>query len=262
MEKYTEILNIQLRHQYYSNEDCKEETIQASQKTQDWLKQVQGFFKPKGTVWALLLPARVDLEVESRENPGFSLEFECHSLRSNFFEFTDAPLNELGQFVFSDEGGVDLEQSPIELKRTFESEPSPGGKVAIIKITLENLAGAKEKWPLNYQARFQARSVQWKYFILTGKGQTYEQLILKGEGSNLFEEKEDETIPGGQVAKIMSSGENKIALQESSTIDMSLSCMKSTGEELLIDHLPNANGSGLQYSDSEKLLYAAIYVYL
>jgi len=262
MEQYTEILNIQLLHEYYMDEQCREAGIQPNQETQNWLRQVGGLFRSKGSVWALLLPGNLDLTAESQANPDFTLQFDCSSNDTQFFSFTDSPPNKLGQFVFSDQDLVYSGQSTIDLKGTFEAQSNSLQKVATIELSLANLAAAKTEGPLVYTARFPARSVQWKYFFITQGDSACEQLALKKEGSDLFEQKEDEVIPGGVTAKVFSSGENKIALKEKSPLDMTLVCAKATGEEILIEHLPNAGSSSLQLSEETRLLFAAIYVYL
>ena len=263
MQQYTELLNIQLLHEYYKDEVCREVSIRPDQETANWLRNVGGLFRAKGPVWAILIPSTLDLAAESQAKSDFQLQFECSSGNPGFFTFTDTPLNELGQIVFSDDEVVYSGQSTIDLKGNFESQSSPLNKVATIVLSLANLAAAKQEWPLIYTARFSTRSVQWKYFFITQQNSACEKLVLKKEGSNLFEQKEEETIPGGVTAKVFSSGENKIALKERSSLDMTLACEQTTGEEVLLDHLPNAGPSSLQIpKEGEGLLYAAIYVYL
>lgn len=268
MGSYREILNIELLHEYYGNDQNNFLQLKPDVNTQDWFNQ-QGFkFIQTKNIGRLLVPETVDLQDLLLENPDFEIRFDCTSNTSSFINYTDFPLDQLGVLVFKNNINEESEKEKIELPQSFEEDANSGLVVALVVLSLKNIDNNKDNWPVNYVVPFKSRRTRWKYFIINSSLEQGTQLGLGGKGHDLFKDPESVELPNNTTAQLFDSDSNLIPIKEESSIDLKLkkvnSNIENTGEEVLMEHLPNASPDALQslIVNGKQEIFSAIYVYI
>lgn len=262
MNNYREILNIQLLHEYYKDGQCKLLQLKPDSITMKWINMKGLIFTQTKNIGRLFVPKSFSLQEAISDTPDFKLQFSAISNSSLFNNFTEFPINKLGVWFFEN----DNEQA--ELSPSFKEGDDYGMAVALASLSLSKLKNNNDDWPINYVINFKSRLTPWKYFIINNSQAEGIKFGLSGKGQELFQESTPTQLPNGQTAEVFESGSNFIPLKEDSPIDLALLKITpdnpSTGNEVFIEHLPNAGPDNIQYSlvDGKKEIYSAIYIYI
>ncbi len=262
MIKYLNLLQIQLFHDYYMDGNAQNMHLEVEELTGRWLFQAGIRFIQSGNSGRLMVPESFNLKEAIRQNPNMTLTFRCISQERGFINFTDYPIDEFGQMLFSNQEAEKTDQGPFLLKGTFTPDSNPR-EVATIRIHLDQLT----EWPIEYQVRFKSRATTWKYFIIGGSDSNL-KLKLSGADAGLFKSA-TARLPDGQMAQVFDSGKNLIPSKEKSQIDLSLLSVandKPEEDTVLIAYMPTPAFRDIMPTssneDGEQEIYTAIYVYV
>ena len=268
MDSYREILNIKLLHEYYGNGQSKFLQLKPDFNTQNWINQLGLKFIQTKNIGRLFVPDSFNIQSILDETPDFKMQFNCISSVPTFINFTDFPIDRLGVLVFENSNEEDNEKESIELVRSFKEDGNPGQAVALVSLSLANINSNQTNWPINYVVQFKSRLSRWKYFIVNNSLEEGTQFGLTGKGHELFSGPTTVELPNNAIANLFDSGSNLIPVKENSSNDLKLkrinSSHENTGDEILIEHLPNASPDALQSSgvNGKQEIFSAIYVYI
>jgi hypothetical protein len=265
MTQYQQILNLEVQHEYFEDDPNNDLIITPDETTQRWLQSQGMVFSQQGNKGYLLMPENRGFDEIENELPDSPLIWHITSNDPSFVYYTDLPLDQLGQLVFSNEDTpAGMDQGP-ELEKTFISSADTRGVLVVIQINLDKAVREKSS---HFLAKLQVRSTRWKYYIINSSGQNFGQLQLQGAGQELFEGPIATTLINGDSALLFDSGDNRIPLKSNTPLDLSLSAtLDNNGLPVstkLIDHLPGAQPDILQPPEepAQKYYCSAIYVYL
>lgn len=252
MQQYQSLLKVSVSHGYYRDGIPRDMDVFPSKETSTWFTQRGILLKMQGNLIHIIGPGGVKLdEVEG-------LKLFLTSGESMFWNFTEAPFNELGFFEFTNDNP---EENAI-LVRTFqprESQVIPTNAVACISIDFNKLNNQFSELPASYEARLEAREVSWSYLIVDQSGNGHAELHLEGSHSELFSGPTEETLPNNQKASLFGSGAKQFPLKEYPSQDLKLRY-----DEMSLS-LPMASPSGLSLESGEgdtQRLVSRIYVYV
>ena len=263
--QYQQILSLGIHHEYFRDDTTHSLAIAPDEHTQKWLQRQGMVFSQQGNTGYVLAPGNIDLEETLREIPDFSLVWHINSSDPHFIYYTDIPLDQLGQLVFSNlDTSVGTDQG-IDLEETFVSSTDTRGTLVVVRI---NLAKAFRENPVHYQVKLKTRATRWKYYIINQTGQTFSNLQLQGADQGLFEGPITTQLINGDSAQLFDSGVHLIPLKSGTSLNLSLAgTLENNGlsaSTILIDHLPNARPDSLHLSEEtgQKKYHSAIYIYL
>jgi hypothetical protein len=254
MITYKAFLNIALYHDYFNNGLCEVVRINPDEETVNWLKSRGIVFRQTANNFELFAPEDLNILEEVSFNPGLNLDFTGATSDPEFINYTDFPLNELGEMVFSSQPG-----QPAELNKVFEPKVYPQ-VVMRISINLDHINQSSEDWPNQYTAHFNARAIRWKYIIIDKTGNIEPHFSLSGTAHSLFSVPHKEMVENIGEAYVFDSGNNLIPFKEQNGIDLSLNYSHSNHSNSL--RLPSASPSHLQFDKEGKEPYSTIYLYV
>lgn len=254
MNRYKEILSIEVNHEYYADGKCKFLNIVPDPATQQWFSKHDMQLKSKGNgVWALYVHDMIDVEeIKDYTSADFRLRFNCLSNHVDFNLFTDIPLEANLCLVYS-KNAKDEEATEFVAKK--ESIRMPAKElVACIDISLNDFDTAA------YTMQFKARAVPVEYYIMSSVQVGTQTLELEGAQAHLFTGPESVKLPNGSPAQVFDSGQNVFKFKEREQVPI-LNLRISTGDGArgLSISLPSADFRSLKLHGQE--LYVPIFVY-
>lgn len=157
---------------------------------------------------------------------GKPLRFALNCSVDTFFFISDMPLNWCGKLLFSSKNVLKnevngsfslLSQFPAVadggVRQGFVTNDGTSGQaVAEILIYPDDLLRIGNA--VSYQIQFQARSLAWKYYLISrNKKKLYNPTIIGQDGTK-FNTPTPVLLPGGETALCFSSGDLKFPLQQ------------------------------------------------
>lgn len=255
MNRYIEILSIEVKHEYYADGKCKFLNIVPDLGTQQWFSKNDMQLRSKGNgVWALYVHDMIDVEeIKEYTSADFRLRFNCLSNHADFNLFTDIPLEANLCLVYSKDV---KDEEATEFVAKKESIRMPAKElVACIDISLNDFDTAA------YTVLFEARAVPVEYYIMSSLGQVGNQTLeLQGGQAHLFTGPESVKLPNGSPAQVFDSGKNVFKFKEREHVPiLNLKISSGDGARGFSISLPSADFRSLKLHGQE--LYVPIFVY-
>jgi len=196
-----------------------------------------------------------------------SLEFEITSTDPLFFNYTELPLNWVGQITYSTSSETTGKSDNAITLTPKLSENMSTSKLGAIQFLLEDLIAQPGDDSVKYEIQFDARKTQWNYYIIPQK--QMEGLAITNKSGLIFNGPEQVNLPNVSSALKFSSGKELIALQESSDLKIDLIQHVnlpngSATTETIFSNLPLAdrNKIGIVKTEEGQLATSEMYIYI
>ncbi len=166
--KYQPLLDLRLRHSYYSDGRCPDFTLALSESSRQLLDSRRCLYRIDSDHVRILGPVDDEQHLLIPFLPGSQLRFELVLQNPDFPYFTElgestAPSARLyTPSASSGDGPVAL-----ELSTTADSQPD-AGRFAAIELPCPVAGDGKTAQPASYVLPFAAKQLRWAYYCITG----------------------------------------------------------------------------------------------
>ncbi len=176
------------------------------------------------------------------------LEFNVFTDDAYFYNYTDIPLDWIGQFDYSNNSKENKQDSDSTILNPNPSVNTSTSKLGTIKFYLEDLISQAANDAAKFEIRFEARKTQWNYYIIAQNPTT--GLSIEGKSNLQFEGPNEVELINGIKAMKFSTGSTLISLQEKSKLKFDLIKRFDLKEGEIA---PDLILSGLPVADPNKL---------
>ncbi|MEP5341087.1 MAG: hypothetical protein ABJL44_10845 [Algibacter sp.] len=269
---FSEIFSLEVLHSYYQGDICKGLSYNPILTSEDLMKRFS--FKQRLTDTGFSFYTNSDsiaqlLNYITHTTGETSFEFEVTTEDPHFYQFTDLPINQIGIIKYNS-GSISSVSETNEIVLKSEFVPVLETNILFnITINFEDLIALNNKQDMTYyQIQFEARSTQWKYYILNNSAQFFGQLSINGTSEINFEGPEDVMLQNGENALLFSSGDALLALSEIPKYSFNLisTTKKSDANrsKIIFKGLPNPNPNTLEIvtDKATPLVASLMYVYI
>jgi hypothetical protein len=269
--KYNLLFDLQVKHHYFESGDCEGLIFSGLGKTLALIKNYS--FKIVSSTAGFTFYANSDFSnkdfltyIESVSG-ATSFEFSATTLNTNFYRFTDLPVNELGLLVYDSDNGIVDDKESILLKEGFEQRTNVN-KLFKLSVNFKDIIKSNKNSSLHYEIQFKPRSSQWKYNIINNSKQLIDGLSIKTSSNIRFNSGEKIILKNGQEATCFSSKGNMIPLSESPQYEFDLETtttkLGNNRTKTIFKGLPYPNPSQIEINqmDGKELISSLIYVYI
>jgi hypothetical protein len=206
----------------------------------------------------------VSLDYISRVSGINCFEFEIRNTDPDFYVFTDLPVDQLGQLLYSSGSAVSADNGSATLIPVFvphQAVPVFGR----LQIFFDILGGADS---IQFKINYQARATEWQYYIINSSQMALESLAISGSDGISFNGPQQAVLPNGQQALLFSSGNFMLSMSEKPKYKFNL--MNKSGDSegstalsaaAIYMGLPGADRSRITVSKNNHVS-SPIYVYI
>jgi hypothetical protein len=199
-------------------------------------------------------------------------EFDMVSTDSNFNNFTDLPIDWLGQLIFDSRSSSNsFANGTLLLGETMLAMESPTS-TGSLKIHFDDILNYQDKnGASHFRLQFNARSTQWQYYVINKSSLLLENPAIVGKSETGFTGPENVTIQSGQAALFFSS-DTLLPLSEVpdtqfdlvNNPDASMPTAKKNKARIIFKGLPNPGIKhlGVTTSEGENLISSPMYVFI
>lgn len=270
---YTPLFKVQVSNTYYNTAQHNDLYFLPSSETQELIDKFSMRYTNTNDGFALYVATTQSVNaflsyIQKVTNSTFFV-FTGTAINSNFYQFTDLPVNQTGFVCFdTSESENEVTTNGITLKGAFK--PIATTRVAFeLKVQFDTLSNyQKTNTVPNLKIKFNARTTQWRYFIVDNYGHNFEQLSITGTSDFQFDMPKLVTLPNGQDATLIASGKTKIPLR--AVPEYQLNLINTTFKEgktrkaIIYKGLPNPNPEAMEiYTENgEDQVASLMYVYV
>ncbi|HET6991756.1 MAG TPA: hypothetical protein VFJ43_10550 [Bacteroidia bacterium] len=200
-------------------------------------------------------------------------EFELVSTDPTFNNFTDLPIDWLGQLIYDSQSGSNSYQNGVlVLGENLVSLPC-AKNIGSLKIYFADvLRYQNENGVSNFQIQLRARSTQWQYYVINQSALLLENPSIVGKPATGFTGPENVKIQSGQSALFFSS-DTLLPLSEVPKIQFDLvnnpassdSNSKRNNSKIIFKGLPNPDTKHLGVTttlNGQNLISSPMYVFI
>lgn len=267
METYKPFLQIECKHTFYKNEYLAGFTIKPTPATAQVMRTF-GLVAKNTTEGISLYYSTASPGLLDSASDTISLTFYLELQNPDFFIITDLEGYDQQKFLnFSNENTKQdgnillLHEGEYVSQAEIKERSDIGQNLELITIDLDpkTLKEDGEIKMRNYEIKFKAREVYWRYYILKSSDSTsISDLSISVSGSDVsFSDSGEATLSNGAKAMMLKST-SPLELKERYNFTHSLNFLLSRKAATM--NLPMPDGKGLQKENGE--IYADIYVYV
>ncbi len=270
ISKYKPLFDLLVKHTYYESGYCEGLLFNGINKT---LELIQNYsFKIVTNAKGFTFYTSSDLSNEDflkylKKVSGVTcFEFSATTLNTNFYRFTDLPVNELGFLIYDSANSVkNGTNKPILLSGYFKQKNNVD-KLFELKINFKDIVDQEAN--LQYEIQFKAKSSQWKYNIVNNSKHFFNGLSIKTNSDVQFNSGKKIILKNGEEATCFSSMGNWIPLSESPQYKFDLEStttkLGNSRTKTVFKGLPYPNPSQIEINqiDGKALISSLIYVYI
>ena len=267
---YTSLFRVAIAHTYYTSGMCECLMYKANSDTQAWMQTYGLILKSTTNGFEVYTATNQPIEnylnyiKQVSKTTGFT--FVGTATDSNFYNFTELPINQLGVLSYSSTNTQnDAEAESIQLMETFVTATTAQEAISITITFDDVLELLKVGNNVQFSIQLNARETQWNYYVINNSNQEFKQLEIQSDNEIQFSDSTAVTLQNGQNALLFSSETTKIPLKNSVQYNFNLINTKTTlsGErtEIIINGLPIPNPQNLQVQ-KDHTIASLIYVYI
>ncbi|WGH75698.1 hypothetical protein P8625_00620 [Tenacibaculum tangerinum] len=264
---YKKIVAVKVYHPYFYKGICKGVVYEPTVTTQTIMHKYGLKLQREQNGFTLYIPSATELlsflKYLSEVTAATSFTFRLTTLKTDFYFFTEFPVNEKGYYFCSTSNLVD--KSKNELVLSFKKEEDLSNTVCKIQIDFTDLISSSVT---NYIVKFESRSTQWNYLIINNKSTYFEELHIEGTPTIQFSKPVDVTLENGQKALSFLSETTAITLQEKPKYKLNLigkvTKLGTHRTQMVYSGLPLPNPSVLEIvkQGTKHVIRSLMYVYI
>lgn len=259
---FSKIFSLQLSHTYYANEICNDIQYVASSETESMTRKFSlklrilsnGFELYNGS--GNTLKELLNYISQTTENKSFN--FYATVVNPRFYNVSkEFPVQELGYLQYDSQNNT----SGI-IKGTFNSTSNPQEALQI-KIQFNDLI-QENNTVSEFKIHIETKATQWRYYIVNNSQMELGTLQIGGNAPYQFNSQENTTLQDGTKAILISSGTQKIPLQEVAKYKLSLENIQNGRTSQVFTGLPMANPNNITLfqENGTPQIASPIYVYI
>ena len=273
ISQFTKIFEVAVSHNYYENGICPVLHYLPRENTARILKKYNILIRNTDTGFACYTDTEQilkDFLSYIKQVSGESaFIFTATTSDPSFYHFTDLPINQIGEMIYSGSDYTQDEGSDaIVLNGQFKME-TLATQVLQITINFENLdTWHQQRDNVLFEIQFESRAVQLCYYVVNTSGQDMGTLSINGSSTISFSEGEETMLQNGQKALFFSTGDQCIPFRETPeyTFDLinTITKMGAKKSTTIFKGLPNANPASIQVEQEvgQELVSTLLYVYI
>jgi hypothetical protein len=270
---FSKIFSLEVLHSYYQGDICKGLSYNPILASEDLMKRFSFKQTSTETGFAFYTNSKQTiaqlLNYITNTTGETSFEFEVTTEDPHFYQFTDLPINQIVVIKYNSSSISSVsETNEILLKSEFITVLETN-TLFNITINFEDLIALNNNQEMAYyQVQFEARSTQWKYYILNNSTQFFGQLSINGSSGINFEGPEEVILQNGENALLFSSGDALLALSEIPKYSFNIISTTKKNEanrsKIIFKGLPNPNPNTLEIvtDKATPLVASLMYVYI
>ena len=269
--KYKIIAEVRILHSYFKDGMAKNLIITPSENTKNTLTKYGFIFRNTENGFVLLETSsrgQFDALQYLTNTLGIKeFEFNFYSTDTTFYNYTEVPLNQIGILEYSNLSlQPENEEGIAVMKEKFRATDLTNS-LGSINLNLEELISQTSTGPVTFEIHFEARKMQWNYFIISQE--EIKGLKIKGKSEMNFEGPEEVTLINNVNAQKFSSGSNLLPVQEFPNLKFDLIQTRETDSSnvrptMIFEGLPNASPHtiGITNIEGRQVASSEMYVYI
>jgi len=188
-----------------------------------------------------------------------TFKFDIINSDPYFYNYTKIPIDFNGTILFSSSNPLNQKNNDTVLLQPQFITTSNSQKIGEIHLKFSDL---KSENPINFDIKFEARSVYWQYYLINSTQVNTDNLQLVSHSNIEFSEPQKTIIENGDNALLVSSKVpiplNEIAMHKFDLVN------HGSNPEILISGLPVPSPSQIKISKNvdEIKIYSPMYIYL
>lgn len=270
---FYKVFSLTVLHNYYTGDICKDITYAVSEES--------GGIINKYGFKVIITAVGFELYVDSKESLSnllnyittvtgeTSFKFNATTLNPLFYQFTELPINQIGIIHFNTKHiGKVSEKNKLILIPDFRNTIS-ASFLFQFTVRFEDIIKLNEEGKeADYEIKFEARTTQWKYYVVNNTGQYLGKLSIQDTSGIQFSGPEYVLLPNEQEAQLFSLIGDLLPFSEKPiyTFDLISNSMKNGVErtKIIFKGLPNSNPKEIAINEEVLPLEVAslMYVYV
>lgn len=217
--KFHIIFSLRVYHSFFEHNKCRCVGFSATNDTRKLLNKFGFLINKKCDGFDLLMTSGKNTEplfnyIQKVTTQNY-LEFEIVNTDTDFYSFTDLPIDRLVQLYYDTVKVINQGETGLRdlvVKYIPQSTPPRFGT---LRINFESIVNQRASGKENiFQMSFEARSTQWQYYVVNNSAVVLSNPSISGKPEVIFSEPVETKTEEGQTALLFSSGENLLALSE------------------------------------------------
>jgi len=269
--QYKKVLQLDVFHSYFKDGKVRHLEFKPSAETQQVFTKYGILLRNEVSAFKLYSSKEGGVEdllgyiLNNTETESF--DFTISTSDTNFYNYTELPLNWVGQMDYSNDADENTQNENALILKSSASEKMATAFFGTVKIDLKKLKSQLSNGEVNYEIHFEARKTQWNYLIIASK--EMEGLSITSKTDLSFEGPTEVVLQNGSKALKFTSGNVLIPLKEDAQLRLDLVQkleLPGGGEttEIILSGLPNAGPEriGILEIEGSQVASSEMYIYI
>lgn len=269
---YSLLFDLTVTHTYFQNGFCKGLNYNVAKSTLDLMDRynLKLLLTDRGFQFYSIRKTSIEdyLGYITRATGISYFEFDVAPIDAVFYQFTDLPINQLGELIFNS-SDVQSERDFFVLQQQFQKERILADDLFKLRVNFEDLIAAEEIGiETHYKIEFVSRATRWQYNVINNGNQSIGELSIKGDENIEFDQGKEILLENGQTAMSFTSLSSDIVYSEVPKYKFDLiNTIETLGRkrvETIFKSLPMPNPQQLQVEEDQtnNEVLSPAYVYI
>ena len=274
---FSTAFSLHVFHDFFENNDCNCISYELGPNSKTLKKRFGVKMVPSNNGFTLLINSKTDISTFinylKTVTSNHYFDFIATTDYSEFYAFTDFPIDFKGALLLDSQNSVKGENGEIELSIDYNSSIRDN---SLFKLSIhfdDIVTYLKTYNKVDFLVKFNSRPTQWQYYIINRSNSAINNLEIVGKTNISFSKKDNVILQNGEKALLLYSNKdlqlsevpnNKFDLTSTSsiTIDTSLKSINKT--KTIISGLPNPIPKKLSIEtiNNKKKVVSPMYIYV